>query len=97
MKIQFAKSFKDLDDNDAYEGGVALMLNKVLAPIMAAQAEGVDVIKFFDWSRAIYKGEEIDLDRKDQETLKTFISSSKQLSVLAKGQLLEVLDKPEPA
>lgn len=95
MKIQFNKAFKDLEDNEVYEGGQTLYLHKTLAPVMAAQPEGVDVIKFFDWSRAIYKGEEIDLDRKDQETLKTFITNCKQLSVLSKGQLLDCFKREE--
>lgn len=93
MKVQFAVPLLDLEDNPVYEGGQVLMLNKLLASIMAQQSEGVDVIKFFDWARAIHKEEVIDLDRKDQETLKQFILSVKSLTILGKGRLLDCLEK----
>lgn len=94
MKINFATPFLDLEDNEVVENGATLTLNKVIAPVMASQNEGVDVMKFYDWSRGIYKGGVIELDRTDLEIIKNFIKDSKQLSVLAKGRLLEALTAP---
>lgn len=92
MKINFALPFKNLEEEEIVENGKTVLLSKVLAPVMASQTEGVDVLKFYDWSRSIFKGETIDLDRTDLDIIKNFIKSNKQLSVLGKGRLLEALE-----
>lgn len=72
-------------------------LGKLVANDLVSGSEG-DVIKFYDWAIRLNKGETIELDRSDYEKLKEFITASKRITILVKGQLLPLLenDKPEP-
>lgn len=73
---------------------VVQTLGMVLGNQIASLTKG-DVIKYLDWARALYKGKEIDLDRGDQKTMKVLIEGFEKLSILLKGQLLEVLEEKE--
>jgi hypothetical protein len=50
-------------------------------------------LKFWDWAVSLNKGEVLDLDSSDQETIKNFIKDSEGFTILAKAQLLQVLKK----
>ena len=65
---------------------------KLLAQAVANQSKG-DALKFWDWAVALNKGEALDLDSSDQETIKNFIKDSEGFTILAKAQLLQVLKK----
>jgi len=88
MKLDFNFNLIDLDGN-AIENANA---GKLLANTLVQQAKG-DAVKYWEWALSLNKGEIIDLDSSDQETLKNFIKDSEALAVLAKGQLLQVLKK----
>jgi hypothetical protein len=88
MKLDFNFNLIDLDGNQ-FENANA---GKLLANTLVQQAKG-DAVKYWEWALSLNKGEIIDLDSSDQETLKNFIKDSEALAVLAKGQLLQVLKK----
>ncbi|WP_343524512.1 hypothetical protein [Pedobacter sp.] len=86
MKVNFNKPLLNLDGSESGE-----MLNKLLSNILAQANEGVtEPIKFFDWAIKIFNDGEVELDNTDSEVLKSFIKNHKQLTVFAKGRLLEV-------
>lgn len=88
MKLDFNFNLVDLDGNHIDNANAG----KLLANTLVQQAKG-DAVKYWEWALSLNKGEIIDLDSSDQETLKNFIKDSEALAVLAKGQLLQVLKK----
>jgi hypothetical protein len=88
MKLDFNFDFIGLDDQ-IFEGGNA---GKMLAGALASSSKG-DALKFWDWAKKLFKGEVLDLDKSDQETLKGFVKDSDSFTVLAKAQLLEIFIK----
>lgn len=87
MKLDFNKQILDLDQNPI-EGS---NIGKTLATVLVAQPKG-DALKFLEWAQKMYKGEVIDLDTSDQNTLKDFIKNSDQLTILLKGQALNIFE-----
>lgn len=88
MKLDFNFNLIDLDGNQIENANAG----KLLANTLVQQAKG-DAVKYWEWALSLNKGEIIDLDSSDQETIKNFIKDSEALAVLAKGQLLQVLKK----
>lgn len=76
------QSVKDADDKE-------VTLGKLLSGQLASANKG-DALKLFTWAQKCYNGEKLDLDKSDEGTLKEFIKSNEQLTVLAKAQLLGV-------
>jgi len=64
----------------------------MLAGALASSSKG-DALKFWDWAKKLFKGEPLDLDKSDQETLKSFVKESESFTVLAKAQILEIFIK----
>lgn len=88
MKLNFNFNLLDLDGkeiNDANAG-------KLLANALINQTKG-DAVKYWEWALALNKGDIIDLDTSDQDTLKTFVKDTEVLPVLTKAQLLGVFAK----
>ncbi len=69
-----------------------ISLGKIFAPVIAGQNKG-DSLKLFSWAMAIYKAEDLALDKSDINVLKELINSDGQMTVLVKAQLLEILNK----
>lgn len=88
MKLDFNFNFIGLDDH-VFEGDSA---SKMLAGALASASKG-DALKFWDWAKKLFKGEVLDLDKSDQETLKGFIKDSESFTMLSKAQLLEIFIK----
>jgi hypothetical protein len=88
MKLDFNFSLTDLDGQPIENANAG----KLLANTLAQQSKG-DALKFWEWALALNKGDVIDLDTSDQNTLKTFIKESDVLAILSKGQMLEVFKK----
>lgn len=88
MKLDYNFYLKDLDGAEIKEAHAG----KLLATGLIQQTKG-DAVKFWDWALNLHKGEALDLDSSDQETLKNFIKDSESFTVLAKAQLLQVLKK----
>jgi len=88
MKLNFNFDLLGLDEQPI-EGANA---SKLLANALAHGSKG-DALKFWDWAVSLNKGEVLDLDSSDQETIKNFIKDSEGFTILAKAQLLQVLKK----
>jgi hypothetical protein len=88
MKLNFNFNLVDLDGKEIENGN----LGKILANNLINQTKG-DAVKYWEWALALNKGDIIDLDTSDQDTLKTFIKDSEVLPVLTKAQSLAVFAK----
>jgi hypothetical protein len=88
MKLDFNFDLVGLDQQPI-EGANA---GKLLANALAQGSKG-DALKFWDWAVSLNKGEILDLDSSDQETIKNFVKDCESFTVLAKAQLLQVLKK----
>ncbi|HEX4850147.1 MAG TPA: hypothetical protein VFV08_05030 [Puia sp.] len=98
MKLNFNIDILQLDGTPFKDdAGNILNLGKVLANNLVSPAKG-DIMKMFDWAKALYAGETIDLFPSDQELLKKTITDFPGVSLLVKARMLEVFEKkPEPA
>jgi len=88
MKLDFNFDLLGLDQQPIKDANAG----KLLANALAQGSKG-DALKFWDWAVGLNKGEILDLDSSDQETLKNFIKDSEGFTILAKAQLLQVLKK----
>ena len=88
--LDFNQVMKGLDGSEVKDmDGTSITLGKLLSTQLASANKG-DALKMFTWAQKIYNGETLDLDPSDETTLKDFIKSNEQLTVLAKAQLLSV-------
>lgn len=69
----------------------ALTINKLAANAMASGQE-VDALKFFNWAQKLYNGSVIEVDESDFGTIKRFFENHKTMYVIAKGQILQLLN-----
>ena len=88
MKLNFNFNLTDLDGKEL-EGANA---GKLLANTLIQQTKG-DAVKYWEWALALNKGDILDLDSSDQETLKNFVKDSETITILAKAQVLNVFKK----
>ncbi len=88
--LDFNQALKGLDGTEVKDmDGTSVTLGKLLSSQLASANKG-DALKMFTWAQKVYNGETLDLDPSDETTLKDFIKSNEQLTVLAKAQLLSV-------
>lgn len=93
MKLDFNFDLVGLDGEVVRDQkGQTANAGKFLANALAQNTKG-DALKFWDWALNLHKGEILDLDSSDQETIKNFIKDSEGFTILAKAQLLQVLKK----
>jgi hypothetical protein len=91
MKLNFNFPLRTLDGTPMKEvDGKDVMAGKILANSLVMQPQG-EVAKFFDWAMSLHRGEEIDLDRADQQKMKDFIENNPSMVILVKKALLDVL------
>jgi hypothetical protein len=83
MKLYLNFDLKDLAGNPIPDANCG----KAVATALSQNAEG-DALKYWGWATKLYQGEVLDLDASDVQTLKGFITTSKTLTVLLKGQVL---------
>ena len=88
MKLDFNFSLVDLDNKPIDNANAG----KLVANALVQQSKG-DALKFWEWALALNKGEMLDLDSSDQETLKNFIKDSENFAIIAKAQLLQVFKR----
>ena len=74
------------------ENGKDLTAGKILASTLVNQTKG-DAIKYFSWGLDMYNCKVLNLDRSDVKTLTDFVESNEQMTVLAKAQILDILNK----
>ena len=93
MKLDFNFDLLGLDGEVVRDHkDQTIKAGKLLANALAHGSKG-DALKFWDWAVSLNKGEILDLDSSDQETIKNFIKDSEGFTILAKAQLLQVLKK----
>lgn len=85
-KIDLNKAITDLDGN-AIEGS---NLGKLVAQMLVTSSKG-DALKYMAWALKLHAGEGLELDPSDLQTLKSFIESHEQLTILSKAQILDAL------
>lgn len=90
MKLNFNKSLVNLDGVDIADSN----MGKILASYLVQSNKG-DALKFWEIALKLQKGEEVDLDTSDQNTIKEFIKSADGLPNITKAQLLMVFDKKQ--
>lgn len=88
MKLNFNFNLIDLDGKEIDTANAG----KLLANTLIQQTKG-DAIKYWEWALKLNKGDILDLDTSDQETLKGFIKDSESIFILGKAQLLAVFAK----
>jgi len=76
---------KDQKDND-------ITIGKLLSNALVSQAKG-DALKFHGWAVDMYNCKTINLDRSDVKVLRDFVQDNDTITVLAKAQIFELLDK----
>lgn len=62
-------------------------MGKLVAQMLVNGSKG-DALKYFHWAQKLHKGEPLELDPSDSETLKNFIKDNDQLTILVKAQAL---------
>jgi len=88
--LDFNQAMKGLDGSEVKDmDGTSITLGKLLSTQLASANKG-DALKMFTWAQKIQRLAVVDLDPSDETTLKDFIKSNEQLTVLAKAQLLSV-------
>ena len=86
--LEFTKTLNGLDGKPIKEqDGKDATLGRFLSGFLASHTKG-DALKFFNWAQKLYAGENLDLDDSDKDTLKEFIKSHDQMTVLSKAQML---------
>jgi hypothetical protein len=92
MKLNFNIPILDLEDKEVDNSNIG----KTIANALHQSRTG-DALKYWDWAKKLYKGEPLDLDPSDVQTLKNFILTDENFFVILRAQALAVFDeKPAP-
>jgi hypothetical protein len=90
MIYDFNVDLKDLSGAAIMEDKKPLTIGKLLARSLANQAKG-DSLKLYGWAMKMYNCEKLNLDKSDIKVLTEFVESSEAITILAKGQIMELL------
>lgn len=83
-RIDLDKPLLDLDQNPLPEAN----MGKHVAKSLVSSPDG-DAIKYLDWAIDLQKNGVIETDSADLDTLQTHVKNARDLTVLAKGQILK--------
>lgn len=86
MKLDLNKPLLDLEGNPLEKQNIG----KSLAVLLANASEG-PAIKFIDWAMMLHKGEAVELDTTDMETLRRFIEGQPGATNLFKSAVLKAI------
>lgn len=89
ITLDFSVVLKDLDASPVQP---EVRLGPQLALSLVGQAQG-NVVKYYDWAVALHKGQPIEVDQADWETLRRFIENAPTITILGKRQMMDVMDK----
>jgi len=64
-------------------------MNEILANLLISQTKG-DALRLYHWGLDLHKTGELNLDEQDLQTLRAIVENTEFLTVLAKGQILEI-------
>ena len=88
MKVDLNFDLSELDGTPAQ----GINLGKIIAGSLVQQTKG-DALKFWDWAVALNKGEALELDSSDQQTITTFVKENENLTIYVKAQFLLAMKK----
>ena len=88
MKIDLNFDLSELDGTPAQ----GINLGKIIAGALVQQTKG-DALKYWDWAVALNKGEALELDSSDQQTITTFVKENENLTIYVKAQFLLAMKK----
>lgn len=88
MKVNLDFNLKDLSGAEIPNAHAG----QNVAQALASANEG-NSMKLFDWATKLYNKNTLEIDDTDAVVLRAFIENTKFLTVLAKGQLIEHLEK----
>ena len=98
MKLNFKIALTVFGDEVKDQNGEPVFLNKTLANLLGSNPHKDTGIGYMDaiiWATAINKGEDIDLEKSEQEALKKFIENNDQLTAFAKDNLMGCFGREE--
>lgn len=85
MKLNLNYDLKTLDGVEIPNSSVS----KLIANLLSQDTKS-EPLKKWELAKKLYAGEIVELDTTDFNMLKTFVEQSEQMTVLAKGQILEI-------
>ncbi|CAB4148224.1 hypothetical protein UFOVP520_3 [uncultured Caudovirales phage] len=88
MKVDLNFDLSELDGTPAQ----GINLGKIIAGSLVQQTKG-DALKYWDWAVALNKGEALELDSSDQQTITTFVKENENLTIYVKAQFLLAMKK----
>lgn len=95
MKLNFDFTIKNLDGTDIQlaDGTPLPNTSKLLANwiMNAASSSPAEIAKYYAWASELYSTAKIDLDQTGKKDFQTFVESLPNVSVLIKGQILDVI------
>ncbi len=93
MKIDFNFILKGLDGKEIAGQNSQVNAGMLLGNLIASTNKSADILKWMGWAQALYNSKQIDISENERNEIKAFIEESQQLTILAKMQLMEHLDK----
>lgn len=92
MKYDLKKPIFELSGKPINDGTKDLMMNTQLAGMLGNSSSPGEAttVKRYEWAKALYAGEVIDLDSTDQKGIREFIGSSAQPNTIKAQMLLEM-------
>lgn len=94
MKFNFDFTMLSLDGEPLTDQGNELHAGRTAARLIMLTTEpGPDVMVRYEWATELHKTGHIDLDKAGQQAFKNLIQHMPNVSLIARGQLLAVIDK----
>jgi hypothetical protein len=84
-KVNLDFEIKDLNGNKIANAG------ELVAGFLMSEVKG-DAVKFFDWAMLFNKKEVVSMDSSDLIKIKTLISETEKMTILAKAPIIKYLE-----
>lgn len=89
---------RELDFNVEFKDGTGNVVsketvNELLANIIHSGSDKKNPLKLFEWANALQRGEILKVDSSDFGFLKGFVQENAQMTNMAKGTVLTIMEK----
>lgn len=92
LEINLNVPLKNLDNQPVIDAqGKVIILGQALAHVLTNGSKG-NAIKHYDWAMTMWKGETLKVDESDAKMLRTLIEESEIMTILAKAQIIKIID-----
>lgn len=88
-KVNLNFNLKNLDGDEVVP---TMNAGKLVAQTFANDLKG-DALKLYTWAVELNAGNELSLDGSDFETFRNYIKTTDRLTAIAKGQIIQELNK----